>query len=374
MRFFAIFILLSSLLRSQRYCLNQRWQSIRNAGSMCQYRLPIIIWAIAAMALPFAEGANAKEVAPLGANLEHFHYPWSVQQFPVQVGATSGQMSYMDVQPEQSNGQTAILLHGKNFCGATWESTARALLSEGFRVLIPDQIGFCKSSKPRNAQYTFAMLANFTESLMVERGIGDAIIVGHSTGGMLAMHFALIFPERVSQLVLVNPLGLTDRLAEGVNYFSLDKLIKQEASKNYNSIREYQLKTYYHGNWKPRYDRWIQMLAGQYESPGGENVIIAQAKTSEMILTQPVSPHFERLKMPVTLMIGMRDTTTFGKGQAPQGIRDKLEAIPALAEKAAERIAQARLIRFPRYGHSPQVEAPEEFEQALLLALQREGS
>lgn len=317
----------------------------------------------------WATPAAAQETRPLGANLEHFAYPWPVDRFDVVVGTTRGQMAYMDVRPVRPNGRSIVLLHGKNFCGATWEDTARALINAGYRVLIPDQIGFCKSSKPREAQYTFAMLARFTHELMQELAMEDAVVIGHSTGGMLAMHFALMFPDAVDHLVLINPLGLTDRMAEGVPYVPLDALIEQEQQKDLASIRQYQLDTYYHGEWKPRYDRWVEMLAGQYVSDGAEDVVLAQAKTSEMILTQPVSQHLERLAMPVTVMIGMLDTTTFGKGQAPADVAGRLRPIPELAPSAVARMPDARLVTFPDLGHSPQVEAPDRFEERLLAAL-----
>jgi pimeloyl-ACP methyl ester carboxylesterase len=321
------------------------------------------------LALATPPAASAENAKPLGADLERFDYPWPVERFEVTVGTTPAAMAYMDVRPEKPNGETVVLLHGKNFCGATWEGTAKALLAEGYRVLIPDQIGFCKSAKPREAQYTFAMLAHFTERLMAARGIKRAHVIGHSTGGMLALHFGTMHPERVDRLVLINPLGLTDRMAEGVPYVPLAELVEQERQKDYDAIKEYQLETYYHGEWEPRYDRWVEMLAGQYASERGEDVAFAQAKTSEMILTQPVSQHFERLEMPVTLLIGQKDTTTFGKGQAPEEVRAKLRPIPELAPEAAERMPNVELVTFPDLGHSPQVEAPEVFEPKLLAAL-----
>ena len=78
-------------------------------------------------------------------------------------------MAFMDLAAARPNGRTVVLLHGKNFCGATWGSAARALTTAGYRVIIPDQIGFCKSSKPQAAQYSFAMLANNTKRLLVSR-------------------------------------------------------------------------------------------------------------------------------------------------------------------------------------------------------------
>ena len=65
----------------------------------------------------------------------------------------------MDVPPAKPNGQAVVLLHGKNFCAATWQATIAVLSAAGYRVIAPDQIGFCKSSKPAHYQFTFQQLA-----------------------------------------------------------------------------------------------------------------------------------------------------------------------------------------------------------------------
>ena len=57
-------------------------------------------------------------------------------------------MAYMDVKPAAPNGHIVVLLHGKNFCAATWQGTIATLTAAGYRVIAIDQIGFCKSSKP----------------------------------------------------------------------------------------------------------------------------------------------------------------------------------------------------------------------------------
>jgi pimeloyl-ACP methyl ester carboxylesterase len=322
----------------------------------------------AALMLPMS-ALGAAPVRPLGTDLEAFAYPWPVQRMPVAIGAEQGQMSYMDVAPTaRANGRTVVLLHGKNFCGATWDSTAKSLAGAGYRVLIPDQVGFCKSSKPPGAQYSFAMMADFTKRMMQHAGVERAAIVGHSTGGMLAMHFALLHPQAAERLVLVNPLGLNDVMAEGVPYTPLDTLIAAERRKGFAGMKKYQLDTYYHGAWEPRYDKWVAMLAGQYATDDGDVVEIAQAKTTDMILTQPVSQHLSRLKLPVTLMIGMRDTTSFGKEQAPDAIKPRLRTVPQVAPEAAAKM-NAKLVAFADYGHSPQVEAPAVFEARLLEVL-----
>ena len=95
-------------------------------------------------------------------------------------------MSYLDVGPQAPNGRTVVLLHGKNFCAGTWENTIRALTQAGYRVIAPDQVGFCKSSKPAGYQYSFQQLAANTHALLEHLGVRRVILLGHSTGGMLA--------------------------------------------------------------------------------------------------------------------------------------------------------------------------------------------
>src|SRR5579859_183339 len=92
--------------------------------------------------------AAAEEEPVYGPQLESFDYPWPVEHFRFTSQGEPLDMAYMDVAPATPNGRVAVLLHGKNFCAATWQETIGVLSREGYRVIAPDQIGFCKSSKP----------------------------------------------------------------------------------------------------------------------------------------------------------------------------------------------------------------------------------
>jgi pimeloyl-ACP methyl ester carboxylesterase len=327
-------------------------------------------WGLAAASLAMTgAAAQAPVVRDLGSNLERFDYPWPVQTMTVDVVGTPARMAFMDIAADRPNGRTVVLLHGKNFCGATWEGSARALTAQGYRVIIPDQIGFCKSSKPRAAQYSLDMMAGLTQRLLASRGVTKASIVGHSMGGMLAMRYAIMFPAAVDRLVLVNPLGLKDRSEEGLGYTDIDALWASERKTSYASIKAYQQSNYYHDTWKPAYDRWVWMLAGMYAGAGRDEVALAQAKTSEMIYTQPVAHELERITPPTTLIVGTLDRTAFGRQQMPPTLRKFLTAIPVNAPGAVRRMPNAVLVRMEGLGHAPQVEAPERFNAALLDAV-----
>src|SRR5688500_7829523 len=95
----------------------------------------------------------AAPVALADPMLADFDYPFPVQRFDFSSQGQDLSMAYMDVQPDKPNGRTVVLLHGKNFCGATWEGVMRPLLQAGYRVVAPDQVGFCKSTKPQTYQF-----------------------------------------------------------------------------------------------------------------------------------------------------------------------------------------------------------------------------
>ena len=310
--------------------------------------------------------AVADEGPAYGPELEGFDYPLPVQRFVFQSQRQQVQMAYLDAQPERANGRTIVLLHGKNFCAATWEGTMRFLQSNGFRVIVPDQIGFCKSSKPAAYQYTFQQLAHNTKALLDSLGVQRFTVMGHSTGGMLATRIALMFPQQVEQLVMVNPIGLEDWKAEGVPSLSLDQWHAREKQITAERIRNYERVTYYVNEWRPEYERWVQMIAGMFRGPGREVVAWHSALTYDMIFTQPVVYEFPQLRVPTLLLFGERDGTAIGKDISPPEVKARLGDYPKLARRTAAAIPGANLVLFPELGHAPQMQDPERFHAALI--------
>jgi pimeloyl-ACP methyl ester carboxylesterase len=327
-----------------------------------------------ATALAFAPflSAQATPAVPevvYGPELEGFAYPFPVKTFAFTSQGAALHMAYLDVAPSQPNGRTVVLLHGKNFTAATWERTITVLTAAGYRVVAPDQIGFGKSSKPAHYQYSFQQLARNTQALLGGLGVGPVTLVGHSTGGMLAVRYALMFPRQVEQLVLTNPIGLEDWKAEGVPSLTVDEWFQRELQTTAQRIRAYEQATYYAGQWRPEFDAPVQMLAGLFRGPGRELVAWNSALLYDMICTQPVCYEFGLLAMPTLLLIGQKDITAIGKDLAPKEVVAKLGHYPELGRRAARSIPRATLVEFPGLGHAPQIQDPEAFHKALLEGL-----
>ena len=320
-----------------------------------------------AIACLIGSSALADQAPTYGKQLEGFNYPHPLKHFDFSSQGQALQMGYMDVPAKgKANGRSVVLMHGKNFCAATWETTISALTQAGYRVIAPDQIGFCTSSKPDHYQYSFQQLAVNTQALLDSLGVGKVIVLGHSTGGMLATRYALMYPQQVERLAMVNPIGLEDWKALGVPYRSVDQWYQRELKVDAESVRNYERKTYYAGRWKPEYERWVQMLVGLNKGPGHQAVAWNSALIYDMIFTQPVVHEFQDLKMPTLLMVGDQDTTAIGSDIASPEVKAQLGKYQVLGPQVAKLIPQGRLVTFEGLGHAPQIEEPQRFHKALI--------
>ena len=98
------------------------------------------------------------KIEALDSELSTVQYPFPVAFKTLKTQGQDLKMAFMDAKPAKPNGKTIVLLHGKNFNGYYFEQTAKVLSKEGFRVIMPDQIGFGKSSKPQQYQFSCQQL------------------------------------------------------------------------------------------------------------------------------------------------------------------------------------------------------------------------
>ena len=293
-------------------------------------------------------------------------YPHPLKAFEVESQQQTLTMRYMDVTPapDAPPRGTALLLHGKNFCADYWVDSIELLRASGYRVVVPEQIGFC-SYLPRRYQYSFHQLASNTRALLDHLAVDETLVIGHSMGGMLATRYALKYPQQVTRLVLVNPIGLEDWVKLGVPHTPIDAAYAAERKKSFASIKRYQIENYYDGDWSPAYERWARRLAALYEGPRGDDIAWSQALTYDMLQTQPVVHEFEALQVPTVLIIGLRDRTAPGRGRAPAEVARQLGNYPVLGRQTAASIPDAQLIEFEGLGHLPQIEDFERYAAAL---------
>jgi len=297
----------------------------------------------------------------LNIDLTNYTYPYEVHYLDFESQQKPLKLAYMDVHPAHHNGKTVVLLHGKNFNGAYWKTTIEALTKEGYRIIVPDQIGFGKSSKPIGYNFTFQQLALNTKKVLDELQINKVYLLGHSMGGMLATRFALMYPNVVEKLILENPIGLEDwKLV--VPYTTIDENYKTELKASYETAKKYQQEFYYDNQWKPEYDEWVYLLTGWVKDPNYPVVAMNNAQTSDMVFTQPVVYEFKNIKAPTLLIIGTRDRTAIGKNKVKDAaVREKMGLYQNLGKETRDKIPNSTLVELDNVGHLPHIEAFDRF-------------
>jgi pimeloyl-ACP methyl ester carboxylesterase len=325
------------------------------------------VTAAAGALLPARAGAQPEKAAPmepLGVCLEGWPYPGPIKFLSAEMNGEPVRMAYMDFAPEGAgNGRAILLLHGKNFDSSYWAGPIGFLRRAGFRVVVPDQIGFNKSSKPLGA-YTFDALSAHTMALADALGLEKFAVLGHSTGGMLAVRLASLFPQRVSQLALEDPIGLTDyRLY--IPPQTVATLEAAEAAQTEGTYRAF-VARYFPKLPPAEYEPfvvWRTRMMGSGDYPRFLRVV---ALTYQMIYQNPVRGLFGALRQPVLLMAGDKDHAIPLASYAPPEIRGKIPGLIEAAREVAREFPGWQLVEFAGVGHVPHLEAPQEFEKAVL--------
>ena len=305
---------------------------------------------------------------PLGIALESWPYPFPVRYLSLTIEGQPVRLAYMDIAPSaQANGKSVVLLHGKNFSGNYWEGPIKALAAAGYRVIVPDEIGFGKSSKP-DINYSFDLLAANTIQLLDMLDIQKVAVIGHSMGGMLAVRFARNYPQRTSRLILENPIGLEDYR------FTIPP---QPTSKIYeselNQVDPDKIRAFYKQyvvEWKPEiYERFVETRARISLSGEFPRWAKSSALTYQMIYQQPVRHEFRLIQAPTLLVIGQEDRTVVGRNFISEEVRKTLGQYPHLGKAAARDIPGSKLVEIKNVGHIPHLEVPDIFNKEVLAFL-----
>ena len=249
---------------------------------------------------------------------------------------------------EAGSGPVVILLHGLGGDASNWASTVGPL-SQKYRVIVPDQIGFGRSDKPM-INYRVGTLVDFLDGLCKELKIERASLVGNSLGGWTAAAYTLAHPEKVERLVLVDAAGfaitgdLDPRVLNGLNPSTRD------AVKQVMSLVFYNKQLYAN-------DAAIDLLFARKMTAGDGYTIqrfIDSITRGEDVLDNRLA----NIKQPTLIIWGRED------GLTPL----------AMGERFKKEISGSELFIIEKCGHVPQLEKAAEFNSSLMKFLGSNGN
>ena len=300
-----------------------------------------------------AQVPTPTDVKPGSINHEDVPYPYPVSYISFTSYGQDVRMAFMDIAPSAApNGHTVVLLHGMNFSGFYWAEPIEALRKEGFRVVVTDQIGFGRSSKPI-IPYNFHDMAFNTRRVLDHLKITKASIVGHSMGGMLAARFSASYPDVAEKVVLYAPIGLTDARWERP-YRNTDDAYKatlgQTYQQAYGTVRRYFPSP---ASWKPEYEKYARLHYSWTLSGDWPRLAMVRTLLQQMVYTDPVVYDWAHIKAKALVIGGEKDGPNF----------------PALAKHIADTIPGGQLVIVPGAGHVLHMETPDIFNRELVKFL-----
>lgn len=249
--------------------------------------------------------------------------------------------------PAQGAGQKLplVFLHGIGGRASSWGPIQQACASAGHSSLAWDMPGYGDS--PLIAPYDFGGLADALAALMDAQGLPQAVLVGHSLGGMVALQMWARHPQRVAGLVLAaSSPAFGHGSGDFQQAFIAQRLAPLEAGRSMADVAEGLIPT---------------MVAPGFDGPG-----LAQAKACMGSITPAA------YKAALGALVQFEQRAALPTIQVPTlciAAEHDRTAAPTVVQRMADKIPNAQYQCLNGVGHLLTFEQPDRFADALLSFL-----
>ncbi len=248
-----------------------------------------------------------------------------------------GRPWHVHLQGEASD-PALLLLHGFTGSGANWQDFADKLT--GWRIIAPDLPGHGTSAPPVG---TMPAVAQDLVALLDRLGVEQAVVIGYSMGGRLALHLALHAPERIRALVVVGATpGLSDPQAREARV-SADEALAQRIEASYAEfVRDWEALPLFATQQAlaPETKERIGAIRRSHDPQALASALRLMGTGSQ----EPLHEQLSRLTMPVLWVAGEYDAK----------FRD-------IAQSVQDRLPNAKVAILPYAGHAVHLERPSAF-------------
>lgn len=244
-------------------------------------------------------------------------------------------------------GRPTLLLHGWGASWHYWQWLMPILARSGYCAYAPDLLGHGDSAKPP-LNYTLETYLDFVHGLVEVLNLGCFVLAGNSLGGHIALRMAEKWPDRVSRLVLVNPVYRPDQLRNPLfNLITVPVLGVWALRLAPQALVNVGVRFGGLGRIESIPPSFLQQVAIDYKR--------ATPHIASYRFGLPdLRPDLARVTAPTMVVWGERDVLL-----SPQSFRELVQLLP-----------KGQAWSFPDAGHSPLVEKPDAFNRVVLRFLE----
>jgi len=302
-------------------------------------------WIVSFLLIPFLWGWSVPLVRPTRID-------WNPSLFPKTL-QIKGHTIFYTVKGE---GEPLLLIHGYGAGIWVWEKQID-ILSQSYRVYALDLIGHGFSDRPK-IPYTSETYIHFLRDFMDGVGIERATLIGNSMGGGIAWAMAILFPERVDRLILIDCVP-PDVLQQ----------VKNESFRTLVAIKDIPILPYL-------------IIAGR--SKNSIRWILLECVSDIKLITPEVlnrQYHLSKIKGTTWVLY-----STFKHAKEALKLKDQFSYIrnpalfiwgekdlifpPQVGETLHQIIPGSKFLKIEKSGHIPMWETPNKVNQAILSFLQ----
>lgn len=280
---------------------------------------------------------------------EHFkwlnktEYPFQSKYFEV----NQQKLHYID----EGAGEVVLFVHGTPSWSFDYRNVIKDL-SQEYRCVAIDHIGFGLSDKPKEYDYATLNHSKTLEKFILENDLKDITLVVHDFGGPIAMNFAIQHPDRIKRLVVLNSWLWSSE--DDPEFIKFSKILRSPLLpflyRRLNFSPKYILPKSFGENSLSK--KTLKQYTKPFANSSQRNGTLAFAKS---LLND--QEWFEKLwaekaaisKKPTLFIWGMKDPII----------------TPKNLEKFQSGFSNSTVVQLKTSGHFPQEEAPEEVAQAI---------
>ena len=278
-----------------------------------------VLWAVPALALIAGIGFYMRPVSFYNEWMYVQDYRAGIESHFIRVAGY--RMHYLAEGP--ANGPVVVLVHGLGARAEDWGGLAPYLSRAGFRVYIPDLVGYGRSDRPKDFSYSVRDEAAVVVGFMDALGLKQVELGGWSMGGWIAVRVAAEHPERVSRLMLFDAAGLNVPPAFDTALFT---------PANFDQLHQLQAILSPHPQPIPAF------VARDILRNFRRNGWVIQRALATMLTGQDVIDNdLPQLKMPVLLVWGSLDRVTpLAEGETMQHLipQSEIDIVPGCGHMA----------------------------------------